>query len=51
MIFRITDDVKQKDIDEIYNMLKEYNLSNREESENLRKQGIGTFKLQNFMRN
>ena len=35
MNFRITDDGKQGDIDEIYDMLKLYNLSNREKSENI----------------
>lgn len=35
MNFRITDDEKQCDIDEIDNILKLYNLSNREKSENI----------------
>lgn len=35
MDFRITDDGNQRDIDEIYEMLKLYNLSNREKSENV----------------
>ena len=35
MNFRITKDGKQSDIDEIYEMLKSYNLSNREASENI----------------
>ena len=35
MYFRITDDGKQNDIDEIHNMLKLYNLSNREKAENI----------------
>ena len=35
MNFRITKDGKQSDIDEIYEMLKLYNLSNREASENI----------------
>ncbi len=35
MNFRITDDGNQNDIDEIHNMLKSYNLSKREKSENI----------------
>ena len=35
MDFRITDDGNQRDIDEIYEMLKLYNLSNRVKSENV----------------
>ena len=35
MNFRITNDGNLSDIDEIYNMLKSYNLSNREKSENI----------------
>ena len=33
--FRITDDGNEQDIADIYEMLKEYNLSNREQSENV----------------
>ncbi len=35
MNFRITNDGNQSDIDEIHNMLKSYNLSKREKSENI----------------
>ena len=35
MNFRITADGDERDINEIFEMLKEYNLSNREESENV----------------
>lgn len=35
MEFRITNDGNEKDIAEIYKMLKEYNLSKREKSENI----------------
>lgn len=35
MKFRITDDGDKKDIKEIFEMLKEYNLSNREASKNI----------------
>ncbi|MBO4458412.1 MAG: GNAT family N-acetyltransferase [Butyrivibrio sp.] len=35
MNFRITADGDERDIDEIYEMLKEYNISNREESKNV----------------
>ena len=35
MNFRITNDGKQSDIDAIYEMLKKYNLCNREKSENV----------------
>ena len=33
--YRITDDGNEKDINEIYELLKEYNLSNREPSKNV----------------
>ncbi|MBR5952862.1 MAG: GNAT family N-acetyltransferase, partial [Pseudobutyrivibrio sp.] len=33
--FRITADGKEQDINDIFEMLKEYNLSNREESKNV----------------
>ena len=35
LVYRITDDGNEQDIGEIYEMLKEYNLSNREQSENV----------------
>ena len=35
MNFRITNDGNQSDIDEIHNMLRSYNLSKREKSENI----------------
>ncbi len=35
MEFRITNDGNEADIAEIYKMLKDYNLSNREKSENV----------------
>ncbi len=35
MEFRITNDGNEKDIAEIYKMLKEYNLSKREKSEDI----------------
>ena len=35
MSFRVTSDGNEQDINELYEMLKEYNLSNREKSENV----------------
>ena len=35
LVYRITDDGNEQDIADIYEMLKEYNLSNREQSENI----------------
>ena len=35
MNFRITNDGNQSDIDEIHNMLRSYNLSQREKAENI----------------
>ena len=35
LVYRITDDGNEQDIADIYEMLKEYNLSNREQSENV----------------
>ena len=35
LVYRITNDGNEQDIADIYEMLKEYNLSNREQSENV----------------
>ncbi len=45
---RITEDGNEKDIEEIFELLKEYNLTNREESKNV---PIGIFMKMRIKRN